>query len=629
MDIEAEALYANALSKLKEFFGYDDFRPKQKEVIRQVLAQKDTLALMPTGGGKSICYQVPSLVLDGCTIVVSPLIALMKDQVDGLRENGIAAAALNSSLEAEESSQIRRDFISGKLKLLYISPERLVFEIENLLPKGKISLIAIDEAHCISQWGHDFRPEYTQLFALREKFPNVPILALTATADAITREDILHQLHIPESNIVLDSFDRKNLSLKVECNHSKKHKINAITDFIKRRPNESGIIYCLSRNSTEKLAEELREEDIDAVAYHAGFDAEERARIQDDFIFDRTKVICATIAFGMGIDKSNIRYVIHYNTPKNMEGYYQEIGRAGRDGLPADTLLFYSDSDIVQLAKFTQDTSDIQQRALQLEKLARMQHYATSLVCRRRIMLSYFGETLNNDCGNCDICRHPPRRFDGTILAQKALSAIVRTREQENAGTIIDILRGSHKAEIVSKGYDQIKTFGVGSKTPADKWQSYIQQMIHLGCLTMSYDYRKTLRLTEFGKEVLLGQKKIELALVQDTQTKRPRDTASEGAKSPTYAESGNFYRNASKQQLKDSLEGSDADLFEILRAYRLELARKAALPPYIILTDRTLVAMASEKPTTLEELAEIPGFGAHKLQKYGEGFLKIINENI
>lgn len=609
-------LFEAAKRKLKEVFGYESFRPKQEEVIRQVLDHKDTLALMPTGGGKSICYQIPALVFDGCTIVVSPLIALMKDQVDSLRENGVAAAALNSTLPPDEAANTREKFIRGELKLLYISPERLTFEVEHLLPHGNISLFAIDEAHCISQWGHDFRPEYTQLFKLRESFPGIPMLALTATADAITREDILQQLRIPAENLVLDSFDRKNLSLDVRLNYKKQSKLDEIVDFINERKGESGIIYCLSRKSTEDVAEYLQKHHISALAYHAGMDAEDRAEIQEDFIYDRVKVICATIAFGMGIDKSNIRFVIHYNTPKNMEGFYQEIGRAGRDGLPADTLLFYSDSDIVQLAKFAEDSSDPQQRSLQLEKLARIQHYATSLVCRRRILLGYFGEVMEHDCGNCDICNHPPRRFNGTILAQKALSAIARTREQENATMIIDILRGSHRAEIVEKGYDQIKTFGVGAATPADKWQSYIQQMIHLGLLTMSYTEKKTLRITDFGREILFGNKEIELALATDNAISSNRKSSTGVPKAQVRLSS------------KESLEGSDAELFESLRIHRRALADASHVPPYVIFSDKVLMAMVQLRPASLSEMASISGVGISKLQKYGQEFLQVINGN-
>jgi ATP-dependent DNA helicase RecQ len=608
-------LFAEARKALKETFGFDDFRPAQKRVLGQILAHKDTLALMPTGGGKSLCYQIPALIFPGTAVVISPLVALMKDQVDSLRENGVAAAALNSQLSSDESREVRSQFARGELKLLYISPERLVFEIENLLPRSPVSLFAIDEAHCISQWGHDFRPEYTQLHALRTKFPQVPVIALTATADSMTREDILRQLDIPAGNTVIDSFDRPNLSLAVKCDYRKKDKLEEIVRFIERRKNQSGLIYCLSRKSTEDVADELRRNGIDAEAYHAGLDADERSRIQEDFLRDRTQVICATIAFGMGIDKSNIRFVIHYNTPKSMEGYYQEIGRAGRDGLPADTLLFYSDSDIVQLAKFAEESA---QKDLQLEKLARMQHYATSPVCRRRILLSYFGETLEKDCGNCDICRHPPKRFDGTILAQKALSAIARVRECENATMITDILRGSQRAEIFDKGYDKLKTFGVGEKTPAFKWHGYLQQLIHLGCITMAYTEGKPLRITPYGREVLFGQKSIELALIED---KLPKATLAKSSAEGAAAAS------AEKRKIKDGLEGSDLRIFEALRAYRRELADAADIPPYIVFSDKVLVEIATRRPADIDEFAEVPGVGEFKLRKYGRGFLKTLRE--
>ena len=621
-DSRTDALFLEAKKKLKEFFGFDSFRPKQEEVIRHVLNGKDTLALMPTGGGKSICYQIPSLVFDGCTIVISPLIALMKDQVDSLRDAGIAAAALNSGNSEGESTKIRMDFISGKLKLLYISPERLTIEIEGLLTRGRVSLFAIDEAHCISQWGHDFRPEYTQLFRLRDRFPKIPVLALTATADSITRKDILQQLRIPDENLVLDSFDRKNLSLSVRLNYTQKNKIAEIAEFIDERKLESGIVYCLSRKSTEKLASELAKFGIRAKAYHAGLTADERAGIQEDFIYDRVKVICATIAFGMGIDKSNIRYIIHYNVPKNMEGFYQEIGRAGRDSLPADTLMFYSDSDIVQLAKFIQEIEDRNQRELQMDKLRRMEHYAKSLVCRRRILLGYFGEILKNDCGNCDICRHPPQRFNGTIVAQKALSAIARTQESEGYAMIVDILRGSHRAELLNKGYDKLKTFGAGASTQAEKWHAYIQQLIHLGCITMSYTGAKTLHITEFGKEVLFGKRQIELALVKDEML----NTKSRSTKE-SQANARKQISATTRAYGREDLTGQDAELFERLRELRLQFAQDMKMPPYIIFSDKVLMGMVLQRPENLAEMSCIPGIGAVKLEKYGVYFLQVITD--
>lgn len=596
-------LFPVALQQLKDVFGYTTFRPNQEPVIRNVLAKKNSLVLMPTGGGKSVCYQVPALVLSGTAVVISPLVALMKDQVDNLRANGVAAAALNSQLTPEASATIRSEFLSQKLKLLYLSPERLAFEINGLLTRVPISLFAIDEAHCISQWGHDFRPEYTQLNLLRENFPDVPILALTATADAITRNDILRELHIPKENTFLSSFDRPNISLSVKCDFKKREKLDAIVAFIKKRKHQSGILYCLSRKSTEDVADELLKNGIVAKAYHAGLDAEDRRRIQENFIRDKTTVICATIAFGMGIDKSNIRWVIHYNLPKSMEGYYQEIGRAGRDGLPAEALLFYSEADSLQLAKFAEES---EQKEIQLEKLARMEHFATSMVCRRRILLSYFDETLDHDCHNCDVCKNPPTRFDGSILAQKALSAIARTREQESADMIIDILRGSQRAELLEKGFDQIKTYGVGTETTSAHWHAYLQQLIHLGCIAKDYTQEKRLCITPFGREILLGNKKIELAKIPD----KVKEKESSGA-----------------PKAKDALDTRDARLFEILRALRYQLAEKEGIPPYIIFGDKVLVEIVTRKPATLNEFADVPGVGRHKQTKYGSLFVKTLRE--
>lgn len=498
---------------LKKFFGYTSFRPLQADIIQRILQKEDSLVLMPTGGGKSICFQLPAIYLPGTALVVSPLIALMKDQVEGLIANGIPAAALNSMMPEEEQQQVKQLCVQGKIKLLYISPERIKMEADWFLPRLDISLIAIDEAHCVSHWGHDFRPEYTQLAILKERFPKVPVVALTATADKITRKDILEQLRLRTPQTFISSFDRPNISLTVRRGLNKKEKIAAIVHFIRGHREQSGIIYCMRRNDTTELADELAMYNIKAIAYHAGLLPAQREQAQNDFINDRVDVVCATVAFGMGIDKSNVRWVVHYSMPGSIENYYQEIGRAGRDGMKSDTLLFYSLSDLIVLRRFAEESG---QSEVNLEKLNRMRRYCESDMCRRRVLLSYFGEEADHDCGNCDVCKNPPRRFDGSVLIQKALSAVIRTGEHVGMQMLIDILRASGRAELLERGYDKLKTYGAGRDLSYKEWKEYIYQMIQLGYMEIDYAAERVLRMTPLGRRVLYGEQKAQLVIYRE-----------------------------------------------------------------------------------------------------------------
>ena len=600
---------------LKTYFGYTEFRPKQKEIITNILNRKDTLVLMPTGGGKSLCYQIPALMMEGTAIVVSPLISLMKDQVEALQANGISARALNSMNTDTENASVRMECLQGKVKLLYISPERLISETNYLLRDIKISLFAIDEAHCISQWGHDFRPEYTQLDILRKQFPSVPIVALTATADKITRQDIVKQLKMSEPEIFISSFDRPNISLDVKKGYQQKEKIRIIKRFIERHGNESGIIYCMSRKTTEKVAELLYDEGFDTAVYHAGLSNSEREKAQDDFINDRVQIVCATVAFGMGIDKSNVRWVIHYNLPKSIESFYQEIGRAGRDGMKSDTMLFYSLGDMIQLTKFAEESN---QKEINIEKLNRMQQYAEADICRRRILLSYFGETMEHDCGNCDVCRNPPQRFDGTIIIQKALSAIARTNQQVATGTLIEILRGNFTQEITENEYDKIKTFGAGRDIPSRHWQNYLLQMLNMGYIEIAYNESNHLKITESGAKVLFGKQNAELVVIKEDEFSQRQIKKNTVGASPV--------------QIKKNAYGNHVNedsLFETLRLLRLKLAEQEAIPPYIVMSDSTLQALCDKKPTSLEELNDISGFSEYKKKKYGRDFVNAIKRYI
>ena len=600
------------LQTLKTYFGYDSFRPLQEEIIRHILDGNDALVLMPTGGGKSICYQLPALLREGTAVVVSPLISLMKDQVEALCANGISAGALNSSNDETENAALRRACMEGRLKLLYISPEKLLAEANYLLRDMHISLFAIDEAHCISQWGHDFRPEYAQMGILHQQFPHVPIIALTATADKITREDIIRQLHLNHPRTFISSFDRPNLSLTVKRGYQQKEKSKTILDFIARHPGESGIIYCMSRSKTESVAQMLQKQGIRTAVYHAGLSPSLRDEAQDDFINDRVQVVCATIAFGMGIDKSNVRWVIHYNLPKSIESFYQEIGRAGRDGLPSDTLLFYSLADLILLTKFATESG---QQNINLEKLQRMQQYAESDICRRRILLSYFGEIADHDCGNCDVCKNPPERFDGTVIVQKALSAIVRTDQQIGTGVLVDILRGNMSPEVVGKGYQQLKTFAAGRDVPARDWHDYLLQMLQLGYFEIAYNENNHLKITSAGSDVLFGRATARLVVILREETNETKRGRKRKATVPA-------------QELPLGLPNTENEaLFEALRKLRKRLADEEALPAYIVLSDKVLHLLSTSRPTNLEEFGNISGIGEHKKKKYGKEFINLIRK--
>lgn len=602
---------------LKRYFGFSSFRPLQKEIITQIMARRDVLVLMPTGGGKSLCYQVPALMMEGTAVVVSPLISLMKDQVESLRANGIPAAALNSMNDEAENMRVRNACLRSELKLLYISPERLVLEIPYLIRDMKVSLFAVDEAHCISQWGHDFRPEYAQLGLLRQTFPEVPIVALTATADRLTREDIQQQLALSDPAVFISSFDRPNLSLDVKKGYRKAEKDRAILNLIVRHQEDCGIIYCMSKKTTESVAEMLCGHGVVAKAYHAGLSAEERERVQEDFIHDRVQVICATVAFGMGIDKSNVRFVIHYNLPKSIESFYQEIGRAGRDGLPSETVLFYSWGDLVQLSRFAQESG---QRDINMEKLRRMQEYAESEVCRRRILLNYFGEHTDKDCGNCDVCRNPPQRFDGTVLVQKALSAIVRANQQIGAGVVVDILRGNYSSEVVKGHYETLKTFGVGRDVPARDWQDYLMQMLQNGLFEIAYEEGNHLRLTDAGRQVLYAGRRVQLAVVRREEKpagRQGRKVARPSAPTLRFSDG--------QKAVAPAVASRRQELFEALRVLRKRLADEQGFPPYIVMSDKVLQNLCEECPTTVEAFGQVSGIGDFKKTKYGKDFVEVI----
>ena len=598
-------LKTSALALLKKFYGYDSFRPGQFEVIEAVCSGRDAVVIMPTGGGKSICYQMPALLNDGCVVVVSPLIALMQDQVQALMANGIPAVAINSNRSDFDNRSDIDAAHAGRIKIIYLSPERLIADIDQWLTRLNICLFAIDEAHCISQWGHDFRKVYTQLSALKSKFPNIPIMALTATADRLTRDDISRQLGLKDPLRWLGSFNRPNLSLKVITGATSRQKIQTVQGLTRRYPNDSGIVYTLSRKNAESANEQLNRLGIRSTVYHAGLTPSQRQKAQSLFTNGQVQVVCATIAFGMGIDKSNIRWVVHFNLPANIESYYQEIGRAGRDGLPAETVLFYSYQDVV-LRRGLIEKSESALQQIFTEKLTQMQRYAEAQVCRRRILMSYFGEEMSEDCHNCDVCHNPPERFDGTILAQKAISAALRTDQHIGIFTMVDILRGSARAEIRRLGYDHLKTYGVGRDLPSADWNFYIQQMVQLGVFEPDMEHNNVLKTTPLAMRIVRGQEALQLTRFV------ARERVARKAKAPTLPSLGG---------------GTSKELFEYLKRVRMRLASQSDIAPYMVLSDKSLQDMAIRRPRSLDELLDVHGIGEYKAKRFGEIFIAAIED--
>ncbi|PJJ79365.1 DNA helicase RecQ [Mucilaginibacter auburnensis] len=577
---------------LQQYFGYSNFRHNQEQIIKHVLNCEDVLALMPTGGGKSLCYQLPAILLNGLTIVISPLIALMKDQVDSLNVNGIPAAFLNSSQSNDEQQQLIQRLRNNEIRLLYLAPERL-FSAESrlldFLKTLKVVQIAIDEAHCISQWGHDFRPEYLMLAGLKQHFPAVPVIALTATADKLTQKDILEKLALKEPHVFVSSFNRENITYTVK---PKRNSFDQLLAFLDKHKNDSGIIYCLSRKSTERLAEDLKAEGFLAEAYHAGLDHATKARNQEAFLRDDVKIIVATIAFGMGINKSNVRYVVHMDLPKNIEGYYQETGRAGRDGLPSDAVLYYSPGDAKKLKDFARIEDNPEQTKILLKKLDDMVHFCELQTCRRQYLLKYFDENAPANCGSCDVCLTEVERFDGTLIAQKALSAVARLKESFGAGYVLQFLRGS-KSEKIREEHKQLKTYGIGADIAMADWQRYLRDLVIQGYLQTSGGEYPVLKLTEKSDAVLKGLEKVQLIASQ--------------------------FMDEREEEVALPIE---PEVFDLLKEVRRDIALSQNVPPYVILGDNTLVEIATYLPQSLDELRLISGFGDIKLARYGREFL-------
>lgn len=591
---------------LEQVFGYQEFRAGQRKVIDHTLERRDSLVIMPTGGGKSLCYQIPALAFPGVTLVISPLISLMKDQVDQLTADGVSAACINSTLSKEEVIENYRALHRGDLKLVYVSPERMLMpDFLTRLKELNVSLIAIDEAHCISQWGHDFRPEYASLGCLKEHFPHIPIMALTATADDATRRDILSRLNLEDPYRYLGSFDRPNIKYRLV---DKYKPISQVVNYLKERKNQSGIIYCNSRKRVEQIAEKLQANGFSAEAYHAGFTNDERALVQERFQRDDAQIVVATVAFGMGINKPNVRFVLHYDIPRNIESYYQETGRAGRDGLPAEAVMLYDPADMVWLRKIVDEKPEGEQKRIEMHKLTAMGAFAEAQTCRRQVLLNYFGEYRNDACGNCDICLDPPRMFDATEQAQKALSCVYRVKQSFGISYVVDVLRGMNNTRVRDYGHDKLSTYGLGKEFSHEYWVSIIRQLIHRGFLLQNISRASTLQLTEEARPLLRGEFPLELAV--------PRlDLVKKSAKS---SKADRF-----------SSRNYDKKLFAKLRRLRKLIADEEDIPPYVVFSDASLIEMCELLPMSEGELLAVNGVGQRKLERFGGEFLDAIEEYI